>query len=85
MPPVVVWRMCMSTSQQGTKIKPSLGGMLASILLHRVPRMRQKVSSAGVSLYASCCAQFAATSSAAACAILDKVLTRCMPIRMAKS
>jgi hypothetical protein len=52
MPPVMMWRMCINTSEQGTKIKPSLGGMLASILLRKVPPMRQKVSSAA-SLFTS--------------------------------
>jgi hypothetical protein len=46
MPPVMMWRMCISTSEQGTKIRPSLGGMLAAILLHRVQRTRQKASPA---------------------------------------
>jgi hypothetical protein len=40
----MMWRMCTSSNQQqATKVRPSLGGMLAAILLQRVPRKRLQV------------------------------------------
>lgn len=43
MPALVMWRLCTSSTQQLTAVRPSMGGMLASILLHKAPRMQQKV------------------------------------------
>lgn len=43
MPTVMMWRLCNSSSQQTPRIRPSLGGMLASIMLHRIPQMRKRV------------------------------------------
>lgn len=44
MPTVMMWRMCTSSNQQqATQVRPSLGGMLAAILLQKVPRKRQQV------------------------------------------
>lgn len=42
-PGLMVWRLCTSSQQPLSAVRPSLGGMLASILLQRVPRMRQQV------------------------------------------
>lgn len=56
MPTVMMWRMCTSSNQQqATQVRPSLGGMLAAILLQKLPCKRQQV----------CHPQAAATGSAA--------------------
>lgn len=44
MPALLMWRLCTSSlQQQPAAVRPSFGGMLASILLQRAPRMRQQV------------------------------------------
>jgi hypothetical protein len=42
-PALMMWRLCTSSLQEAQAVRPSLGGMLASIMLHRIPRMRQQV------------------------------------------
>ena len=45
-PALMMWRLCTSSLQQAMHVRPSLGGMLASILMHKIPHMRQQVGDA---------------------------------------
>jgi hypothetical protein len=42
-PALMMWRLCTNSLQQSMQVRPSLGGMLASILMHKIQRMRQQV------------------------------------------
>jgi hypothetical protein len=40
---LLMWRLCSNSSGSGSVVRPSLGGLLGSILLQRVPQHRMRV------------------------------------------